>query len=71
MKLITLIEVLEDESFELCEFYLYNFETDDLEEFISYLNKSGNTAYDIIEMFKDYQMFEYMYCGFLELRNDF
>ena len=34
MKLITLIEALEDESFELCEFYLYNFETDDLEDFI-------------------------------------
>ena len=56
---------------DLCEFYLYNFETDDLEDFISYLNKSGNTAYDIIELFKDYQMFEYMYLGFLELYEGF
>ena len=68
MKLIKVVDYLD---YELSEFYLSNFETDDLEEFISYLNKSGNTAYDIIEMFKDYQMFEYMYCGFLELRNDF
>ena len=67
MKLIKVVDYLD---YELSEFYLSNFETDDLEEFISYLNKSGNTAYDIIEMFQDYQMFEYMYCGFLELRND-
>ncbi len=63
MKLIKVVDYLD---YELSEFYLSNFETDDLEEFISYLNKSGNTAYDIIEMFQDYQMFEYMYCGFLE-----
>lgn len=67
MNLLKLIETLEDDCFDLCEFYLYNFETDDLEDFISYLNKSGNTAYDIIEIFKDYQMFQYMYSGFLEL----
>lgn len=52
---MNLTEYIPDD--DLLDFYLNNFDSDELEDFVSFLNKSGNPKKHIIEMFTDYQDF--------------
>lgn len=56
MNLLKLIDYVDK---DLMNYYLDTFESDDLEELITYLHKCGNTNSDIIEIFRDYQSFWY------------
>tara|TARA_R110000822_G_scaffold67107_4_gene163644 strand:+ start:112 stop:312 length:201 start_codon:yes stop_codon:yes gene_type:complete len=61
-----LLKILKHIDSELMNFYFERYESDDLEELISWLNKSGNNKKDIIEIFQDYPIFIHAYNMFLE-----
>ena len=61
---INIIDYIEDK--ECLEYYLTNFDTDELEDFIYFISKLGNNKEDINKIFFYEEVFEDFYNAFLD-----
>ena len=50
---------------DLCNIYLDNCDSDELEDFVSFLNRSGYNKDKVIEVFSDYETFYELFNIFL------
>ena len=65
MNLLELIDSIDE---EMMDWYMYNYETDDLEELISYLHKCGFNNKKVTIIFNNDQLFFQCWQSFLSYR---
>ena len=65
MNLLELIDYLDE---EMVNWYMYYYETDDLEELITYLHKCGFNKEKVIEVFSSDELFFECWQSFLSSR---
>lgn len=63
MNLLELIDSLND---ELMDWYLYNYDIEELEDFITYLHKNGYNNEKVKKVFSEEELFTVFYQVFLK-----